>query len=291
MTINLPANIETFSKQDLMVLTGQEQEQSGLGLPSLRVNYDDQDKDGNNVPRGHWVLATGGQVVYAPVAALRVMFSTYQYSHFDQDEQKMVSTSIHFQNWNQEVPDDAGGMKCGKLPKKTVESLSEAEKQVQSRIKVARVLFGLVSMEGVNHAGEKASITDVPAVFYAKGTNFMPMADYLKELHRKGVPMQTVQTQLDLKRLRNGAVTYWEVVPSTVKTDVDIAQEDFKLISQFAETAKAENEVVLRKWKKVQGGDKSETQDRRKLVEAIMRGNASQAPIDPDLNDAIPDNM
>jgi hypothetical protein len=249
MSTNLPANLESLSARELMELTGQKQAQLGLGVPSLRVNYDDEDDDGNKIPRGQWFLAKDGIHVYAETVTFQPMFKTLQYSHYNNDEQKMVATSVHFQNFSDEVPDDAGGFKCGKVNKKQLEQLTDAEKKVQKDIKLSQVFFGLVTIEGVNQKGKPAKHENVPAVFYAKGSHYMPMSELLEKLSKSNTLMQTVVLKLGLKREKNGGVTYWEVVPS-IEKDVAVNGETFALVRQFAETVKAENDTIMDKWRK-----------------------------------------
>jgi hypothetical protein len=267
--LNLPANIETISNKELMELTGQSQPKMGLGLPSLRVNYDDEDENENKIPRGEWSLYTGGHTIYAKTVLFQPILKTYQYSHFDNKEMKMVSTSIHFNNFGDEVPDDAGGFKCGKLPKKAVEKLSEAEQKVQKDIKLAQVFFGFTTIEGVNEKGEKAKAENVPSVFYAKGTHYMPMSELLEAMTKANELMQATIIKLDLKREKNGGVTYWEAVPAIVER-VTVTKDTFAKLREFSETVKAENSQIIDKWSKVRS--KRGTEETQKgVVEKLTR--------------------
>jgi hypothetical protein len=260
LTENLPANISELSQAELMRLSGQAQEDEfNIGLPRLRVNYDDEDDDKNKIPRGQWALAHEGDIVFSENVEFRIYYSTYQYSHYDPEQGKTIARSIHFQSFRDEIPDDTGGMKCGKVPKKLLEELSDAEKDFQKQIKCARVLFGTVSISGTNRKGIASELKDIPCMFYARGTNFMPMSDYLKELQKRNILMSTVKTNISLNRKKNGGVVYWEGVPVMGDT-VKLAPEDYKLLMDFSETVKAENAMVIEKWKKNRrknGGDNS----------------------------------
>ena len=59
---NLPEilNIESMSAREVNRLTGFDQEESALMIPSLRINYDDEDDQGNKIPRGEWLLSSEG---------------------------------------------------------------------------------------------------------------------------------------------------------------------------------------------------------------------------------------
>ncbi len=249
LSTNLPTSFEGVSDSELMAATGQGEEY-GLGLPSLRVNYDDEDDDGNKIPRGQWVLYCDGGPIFAPNVDFRVIYATYQYSHYDAEEGKTISKSAHFMDFREEVYDTAGGMKCGKLPRKTFETLSKAEQDMQRKIKLSRVLFGLVDIAGVDKKGKKAKVAQIPCVFYARGTNYMPLSNLLQDMLKKRVVMQRTLINLALKREKNEGVTYWEAVPTITEEHIDLTQDDFELLKNFAASAEAENEEVYGKWKK-----------------------------------------
>ena len=61
----------------------------------------------------------------------------------------MVSMSTHFRSFSEEIPDNQGGFKCGKVPRKDFDDLSDAEKVIQKEIKTTKVLFGTVTMGAI----------------------------------------------------------------------------------------------------------------------------------------------
>lgn len=243
---NLPA--EYIDPAEFMRLSGQS---GGIGnqLPTLRVNYADSDDNGNTLPRGKWTIYTDKGAMYADNAIFRPYHSTFQYSHYDQDEEKMVAKSVHFYSFADEIPDDAGGLKCGKLSAAKRNNLSEAEQKIQKDIKCSKVFYGLVSLKGKLADGNDYEVENMECVFYAKGSNFMPMANFIEELTKSRIAMQTIRIQLDLQMKKNGGVTYWECVP-TKYDEVDLTKEDYDLHTTFHETVQAENAVILGKWDK-----------------------------------------
>lgn len=288
MEINLPTTLDGLSAHELMVMTGFKQEFDGSQLPALRVNYDDEDDDGNEIPRGAWALTTEVDNNLVTIFSkepvfFRPLFNTRQYSHYDADTQKMIAVSVHFQKWGDEVPDSAGGFKCGKVTKKQFEQLTEAEQEVQKKIKLSNVLFGLVTMSGVTRTGNKISVENVPCLFYARGTHYMPIDGFLDKLRKTNTPPQTVVIKFDLERKKNGGVTYWEVVPTTEK-DVPFVAADLEIMTKFTETIKAENAQILDKWKKARAKGSKPSQE--KLAELIGDDKADNASLE--LNDEIP---
>ena len=283
---NLPTNYADLDQRDFLAATGMGGDELGLGLPSLRVNYDDQDNDGNSIPRGQWSLYVDGVKYFAKEVDFRVMYATHQYSHYDASEGMTISQSTHFNRFGEEVYDTTGGFKCGKVSKKQFEKLSDPEKEVQKKIKLARVLFGLVSLKGVDVKGQPASLDNTPCVFYARGTNFMPMTELLQEITKaKQVPQKKL-LKLSLKREKNEGVTYWEVVPAIVNDNVEITESDYNIIKEFALTVAAENETIFAKWKKQRVTSAVEGKGTAALLERDV-----ELPFNDTVDDLNPDNV
>lgn len=288
---NLPATLDGLSVQEEMRATGQIMSgNDGLGLPSLRVNYDDEDQDGNKIPRGSWTVYGEDGQVFADSVLFRPILTTIQYNHYDSDEGKTRATSIHGSGFDSEFQDSAGGFKCGKLSKQQFKELTEAEQAIQKDIKCSKVFFGLVTVAGVNTKGKKSKVADLPCVFYARGTHFMPMADYVEKLHRTNTPMRSVQISMDLNRQKNGGVTYWEVNPTTKQDGLELSAAINGVYGEFLATIKAENESIMSKWTTAQKkkGDASMEKISASATsgDKIMEGQSDDLTID--LDDEIP---
>ena len=283
MDTNLPVTFEGLSAHEIRVLTGQASEgPSGIGLPSLRVNYQDVDDNENALPRGMWSVSTPetGQI-FAKEVDFRIYFATLQYAHFDADAGKHISSSIHFRSFKDDAPDSAGGNKCGKVSMKQLEELDEGEKKIQKAIKLSKVLFGTVTMTGKDVRNKEHTIENLPCVFYARGTHFMPMANYLEDLQKNNVVMFDVYTKMALKTIKDKTITYWEVVPS-VGDSCTFGKDDMDLIHKFAETAKAESESILVEHDKARKAlEKAQSKGKPRDVLAEVLG-------DDDLDDEIP---
>lgn len=273
----IPNNIEDMSDAELAKFVGSAQEHSASQFPTLRVNYDDEDDDKNTLPRGHWCIATDGKRIFAPSVQFQIMFTAMQYSHYDPDEGKMVNQSVYFRNFGDDIPDIKGGQKCGSIPRKQREDLSKEEQDYQRNIKLAKVLFGLVTIDGVNQKGEPASAENVPCIFYAKGTHFMPMANYIDAVDKRGKAIPQSLIQMDLTRQKNGGVVYWEVTPTEAKT-VKLNKDHVAAMSVFAQFVQEENDILLGKWKAARA--KMGSPDMKEVAGA-------QEVIDPDLDDPL----
>ncbi len=270
--VNLPDTLNELSAAEINTAIGMDQ--GDFGLPTLRVNYNDVDDDDNALPRGQWTVYDDNGPVFSPTVVLRVLFMSKQYSHYDADKMELINKSIHFKRWGEEIIDMRGGTKCGKVSRKKLEELSEAEQKMQKSIKLSLVLWGVVSMVGVDRKGEPASIENLPCVFYAKGSNYMPMSTFLDNLDNDRVAIPSVQIALSLDRQKNGSVVYWEAVPKLSDVNIIITADDVVLMKNFSETIRAENTEIEEKWKKAR----------------TKQGVGQRAlEIDPDMDDPLPD--
>lgn len=240
---NLPVLTEA-STEELAIALGFKQEFNGPILPTLRVNYEDEDKDENPIKRGEWSINFDGTPVYAKTCIVRFMFSRFQYSHYDLTEGKTICTSVYFENFSDEIPDTCGGFKCGKMPRKEVADADSATKDLQRKIKLSRVLFCLVTMEGVDAKGNKVVVESYPCLFHARGTHYMPIGEYLDNLLRNGHLPWSVLTKFSTKRKKNDGVTYWEVSPEKA-TDVSFNAADYIIVKDFAALVESENTRIM----------------------------------------------
>lgn len=240
---NLPVLAEA-SNEELAVALGFKQNFQGPLLPTLRVNYEDEDQDENPIKRGDWSINYEGTPVYAKEVVVRLMFSRFQYSHYDLTEGKTICTSVFFENFGDEIPDTCGGFKCGKLTRKEQADISPSEKELQRKIKLSRVMFVLATMNGKDAKGNKVTVEDYPCIFHARGTHYMPVGDYIDELVRLGNLPMAVLTKFSTKRKKNEGVTFWEVVPEN-SGDVPFTADDYKIVKDFAALVESENIRIM----------------------------------------------
>lgn len=248
---NLPSVLKDGSQKEIMLMTGQSTGYEANPTNTLRVNYDDEDSDNRSIPRGQWTMFVDGKQVFAEEVSLRIMLTRMQYSHFDQDKNEHVSSSIYFTSYSDECPDTAGTFRCGKPTKKELQKLPEDEQAAFKAIKLSKVIFGFVSCEAKTADGEDVSVKDHPVLFYARGTHFMPMAEYLEGLTSQGILMMGVNTKLKLNKKKNGAVVYWEVDPEVADTVEINLEKDTATLQELMTWINAENDAILEKWQEI----------------------------------------
>jgi len=143
-------------------------------------------------------------------------------------------------------PDTVGGNKCGRLTREEENTLDKDDpRYLASRAVVCnQVIYGKISGDFKDAAGNAVVISDQPVVAYFKRSGFKPIGDFINGLAKQKKLMQKCEVTLTTHRHKNGSVTFWTPVPTLAK-EVDISQEDKDLMATFVDTVKGHNESVM----------------------------------------------
>ena len=249
MNTTLPENLSKVSTEDMMKLTGQmDYSKTKSSLGRLAINHASEDNEGNNLPRGWFSLYTSEETVYGEKASMRVFMRTYSYFVWDNEQAAFSCQTVQAPSFGGDFYDTEGGLKCGKLDRKTLEALPKdsPEWAVQKSIKCSQNLYGLVSFENAkNRSGGKTTVKDVPCIWYAKGANFSPVNDCLRSLGRQNQPMWLINIGLSSVRKKKGGNIYFHAELTPQKT-VTHCEEDDVLLRQFMESVKFYNDTVMK---------------------------------------------
>ena len=251
------ATIENKSVKDVMALTGQSSgDEFVLPFSYLSVNRDADDADGNTLPVGTFKLASNtlGNI-YAKSVSFRPFMNTFRYSKYDAELEKTVSRTVFFKSFSEkEIPDSAGGMKCGKVTGKAKNDLSDVEVVEQKAIKCHRHLFGVVTMTGVDKDGKEFTVENHPVAMKLGGVNFMPIGEAMDALTKKKLLMFNHEFNLSLKRDKNGATVFYHIIPEVDYTKrVDFTDSDMDVLNTFLSHVEHENTKILDAWSKARG--------------------------------------
>ena len=247
---NFITAFDSGDEETLMKMSGQMEQDSTpkLGLPRLTINYDTETDEGLPLKRGSWRMWNGSAVVYAEKVNIRPLMRTYEWSVWNQEEQKFSCKSVQRTNLSGEFPDSAGGNKCGRLSRSEEEGLaSDDPRLVLSRsVNCNQVIYGVIDAPDATFAdGSPAPVEAMPFVAYFKRSGFRPVREFIDtQLTKKKILMQKAVIELGTDKQKNGSVIYWTPKLSLVK-EVSISDADKELIKQFAETVKAHNDSVM----------------------------------------------
>ena len=182
----------------------------GMQLPELKVMLDDEDADGQRLPKGSfYVKGHGTENVYAKEVNIRVMAHHFQYVDFDGEAKKVRNKTILATSFRSDFPDVKGTLRCGRPASKVFKELSDDAKKKYESITCYRILRGIISYEGETQSGEKVKIENVPFIVRLKGSNFMGFDEEFASKLQSGRDLWDYWTTLSLERKKNGSVTYF----------------------------------------------------------------------------------
>lgn len=289
MTTSL-ANIENMTEDAVLEFIGQGSK-SGPAVPSLTINRDAENDDGQQLPIGTYAAYSTEhkKVVYSKTATLRPLMRAYQYRVWDEAKKEYKNRSVFIKRWNDEAFDELGGLACGKVSRKQQATLSEAEKAKQKAIKTRIVLFGLLSMTGQTATGEALEIRDQLVMWSASGSSFMLVSEPIDKLNDK-VPMFTKRMVLSAPKRNKEGSTVWytpEISWDDATYPFDLSVRDGIVASQ--NVLDMTNKEVLAKWnavvkKRTKAPDDNKVIDITKELELVDDVPPKKAP----LNDDIP---
>jgi len=251
-------NLNTMSKQEIMKAIGQYSggsERENI-IPRLTINRNPEDDNGNQLPIGHFTVydSRENKNYYGKAVTLRPFISGLQYMHYDPEKTEYVNRSVIFSSWKEEAIDIQGGTKCNKVPYKERDRLTAEELAVQKQIRCYRLIYGLVSFDGVDAEGNAKKVTNFPVMWRVTGTSFKPVSDAIIELENKDKLMFTCTFKLESKRQKKGSnVFYVPVINANAEANLKMSKEDVDTLQVFQNSIRAENEEVARLWKSAKG--------------------------------------
>ena len=251
---------DSLSKEEIMRLTGQEDD-SGSGsliLPKLAINRVGEDDDGNKLEVGTYTIydTVSEQKVYSKKSNGNVLFRPfirgYQYMEYSPDENNYPSQSVIFKSWKEEAIDTNGGLKCGKVAFKELNTLTNEEAARQKNIKCYTLTYGLLNMHAVTGSGENVNIEELPCLWRVTGMNFRPVNESIKGVKNRGKLIQNTNLILSTKRKKHGTNVYYMTNISVDDKQVEFTKKDLSTMEMFAEIINEENKKVVDAWKDVQ---------------------------------------
>lgn len=251
---NFIAAFDAGDEEALMKMSGQADVSSTprVGLPRLTINYEAENDEGMTLKRGAWRIWNGSGLSYADKVHIRPLMRTYEWSVWDQDEQKFTCKSVQRTNLSGDFPDNGGGNKCGRLTRSEEDQLSTDDPRVllSKAVSCNQVIYGVIDAPDATAAdGSPTPLENVPFMAYFKRSGFRPVREFIDtQLTRRKILMQKAVIELTTEKQKNGGVIYWTPKLSLVK-EVSITDDDKDLIKQFAETVKGHNDSVMSEYK------------------------------------------
>lgn len=270
---NLAAVSEMNASQLMAMMGGAQNQQQGKQennlLPILRINYQEEDDNGNELKKGTFTLQGGDHNIYAKEATFRALGDYMQYLHYSQEEEAVVNRTIIHRIGDEPI-DEKGTVRCGRPIGKELQQMSPDQKAQFKEITCFRYIYGVVSMTGVTAEGDKTEVANVPCLFRMKGTSFMNFSrEVIEPSNQKSLQFQQVPTKLTTQRHKNGSVVYFTAhfAPDFANT-VEISPEDMDVMRKILTMIKDNNDQVKAKYNDSLRAKQSDATD-EKIVGAI----------------------
>ncbi len=243
-------NEENMAK--LAAMVGQTETRSNVqqGLPRLAIEQQADNDDGEPLPKGRFRIRLDNNTVYAKEITVRMFVRYYSYDLWNQQSPEDSIRTVLAPSLSDDFPDTSGGMKCGKLNKQEVEALStnSLEHAKQKSIKCTQVVYGIITgaKDATDTTGESVDLKGTPFIWSARGSAFMPVANYIREVPSNKIIFGQ-KVNIATKRNKNGGITYYTPVfdkPQPVK----IVDEDVETLNTFMKDIERWNERVLKQY-------------------------------------------
>lgn len=250
---NEVATYEDMSKDQLLALmsngsdNNSNQDNSDL-LPLLKINYEEEDQDGNELRKGLWTLTNQEVASYAKEVTFRALGDFMQYLHYDEDKEEVVNRTI-IHRAGDEPLDEKGTLRCGRPIGREFHAMEESEKKRFKGITCFRYLYGIVSYKGETATGEEVQVDNMPCLLRQKGASFMAFSDQVIQAARsRNVNFQQVTSTIGTKRNKKGSVTYFTpVFTPDMSNLVELSDQDIATMKRVLGMIKAVNEGVIAK--------------------------------------------
>lgn len=267
-------------------------------LPQVKVNRAFEDAAGNSLPGGTFHVPTidDEKVVtdyYGKTAEFRAFLNVFQIIHYDPEFRgpdgkvngKYFNKTLKVRSYREEMRDELGGLRCGKLRYKEREGQAEDVLKEDAKRTNFRYVYGLIRMiDAVDRKGNKVELDWTPVVYRTSRMNMWTIGQALESIDKQGKYMLTHPVTLTLDRKVKGDNVYYHVVANVnFSTAMVPNQNDVDLLLKFNETVDHENTSIEAKYvkaNKVEVGP-----EEAKLINDI-EGEAT--PLEDDFKDEIP---
>jgi len=289
--------------EQLAELMGQRQKgPTYSSLARVYTNKDFEDKEGNTLlPASFHVTVTekqedGTEVTkeyFQKTATFRVFKNVFQIRHFvaenDKGKQHINQTLKISDYQKEEMRDELGGYRCGKIKSKEKENYTKEEIELDRKIKKThRILYGLFTMDNaVDRKGNSVSFVDLPVQMHLNGTNYLPFGDNVLDVVEDAEKLiWNFPLRLDLTRAEKGSLVWYIVgFGLDLTRHVVATTEDLELLKKFTETIAADNAEVDKKFNAA-NRKQSHTVDGMEMMEVM--GVPSSTDLKSNFDDAIP---
>ena len=244
-------NDENVAKIAAMIGQVDVNSNTAVGLPRLAIEQQNETKEGETLPKGAFRLRMGDKSIYSKEMELRLFVRYYSYDLWNNEQPELSVRTVLAPSLSDDFPDTSGGNKCGKLSKDEISGLpvNSIEHAKQKSIKCTQAVYGVVTSapDAKTVEGEEVDLKGTPFIWSARGSAFMPVADYIREVPSTKL-MFGQKAKLATKRNVNGSVIYYTPVFDKPKP-VKVENGDIELLNTFMEDIDKWNVRVIKEYR------------------------------------------
>tara|TARA_A100001388_G_scaffold230025_1_gene181966 strand:- start:15090 stop:15950 length:861 start_codon:yes stop_codon:yes gene_type:complete len=198
-----------LSLEEISAQLGASSGTKGPSIPSLKINSNGEDANGNQIPLGAFFLNTAEDRVYAKEGVkLRAFSNHIQYQHWG--DNGLINKSLLIKNQREEARDQLGGFMCGMPTYEQSKNMTpEERKQYEGRDRY-RIIRGLVSYVGKTAQGKEITLENEPCVLSLKRRNYGPFWHDVVKRMPNGMNLWDFENVLKAEKMKTdkGAVYY-----------------------------------------------------------------------------------
>ena len=203
------------------------------------------------VPAGSYVLKkTDGTKLFQETVEIRLYSQRFQYELYKPDTNSYVR-SVLAGNFNSDLPDNAGGMNCGRQ-RGYVEDYNSLT-QEQKDVKRVRVLFGEVKFtDPVDEEGNEVAPTTSPFIWDVKNNEaFKTMGQPATEMMEQQIllPERWISLETEERSAPSLKRKWYVPTASLLPKALPLGKEEQKLFADFNAWIKNSNEQTMSKHK------------------------------------------
>lgn len=231
------------------VQTQSEDQKSGNRLPILKINYQEEDDNGNELKKGAFALTLPSGTVYGKDVKVRVFADYMQYLDYDAGQEMVVNKTIIHRAGDEPI-DETGGIRCGKPTSSQLSEMGDTARDDWRHVTCFRYLYSTVTITDATTAeGEAVEVQNEPCLLRLKGASFLSFSDdVVKACNSQRIKFMQVDSQLVTERKKRGSVTYFVV---NFKPDfsniMELNTDDLQFMSKILDTVNAENKQIIGK--------------------------------------------
>ena len=233
---------------------------SNSRLPMLRTNRRMKDENKNRLELGDFYLTGQDKIAYASSVKFRPLSHHFQYSQYDSIQEKYVNWTRQVLNWQEELRDIKGTIRCGRPESRVMNAMTREEKAKYKDIKNVRIVRGLVSFTGKTSDGEEVVYENEPCMVKLTGQNNFASTDkgiyarfdaQVRDLVPRGYELWNFELDVtsDEHTSDDGSVFWhtmeWKLDP---KSPLKVDQKIYDSIVYLAEQVRTENNEVDAKY-------------------------------------------